>query len=209
MGLLAGLGLGVRRIAGAANGIGNMKRVSWTVMRTRIGVSLGWAVISGLAALAGGTNLPAAPGTSLVVPTNPPLTPVQIVTCRDDVNVDGMIQEMGVAPIQVYKGGINGFAGPMAPAVADQLKHDPRVLFVEADGPVALCDQTIPTGLVRMGMTNFPVAHIDGNPYGTNVGLNVDVAVLDSGIDATHPDLQVYQTYIRHISPTAAMVATR
>ena len=158
-------------------------------MRKSKYLSVGLGVLSCLAALAGGTNLPPAPGTSLVVTAHPQPGPVQIVTYRDEVDVDGMIRELGVAPIQVYKGGLNGFAAPMTPAMADQLKHDPRVLFVEPDGPVALCDQTIPTGLVRMGITNFPVAHINGNPYGTNAPLNVDVAVLDSGIDPTQPDL--------------------
>jgi hypothetical protein len=112
------------------------------------------------------------------------------VTCREDVDVEGLIQEFGLAPTQVYHYALNGFAAPMGAATLQQLRQDRRILFVEADGPVSLCDQTNSTGLLRLGLDHFPLAHING----TNEPLNVDVAVLDSGIDP-HPDLSIYQTY--------------
>jgi len=47
-----------------------------------------------------------------------------------------------------------------------------------------------------MGITNFPVAHINSTSYwdstlGVSTPIDVDVAVLDSGIDLGQPDLTV------------------
>src|ERR1019366_6105688 len=39
------------------------------------------------------------------------------------------------------------------------------------------------------GITNFPVAHINGQDH----RINVDVAVMDTGIQTNHPDLNVVQ----------------
>src|SRR5208282_3372475 len=54
---------------------------------------------------------------------------------------------------------------------------------------VAPADQTVGAGIIRMGITNFPVAHIDGGDH----RINVNVAVLDTGIQLDHPDLNVVQ----------------
>lgn len=71
-----------------------------------------------------------------------------------------------------------------------RLRRDPRVLAVERDGPVELCAQTNGAGIVRMGVDQFPMARING----LDERIDVDVAVLDTGIDATHPDLNVVQS---------------
>jgi hypothetical protein len=130
----------------------------------------------------------AAPASTTPVSTTNPAA-MQIVTCREDANRDAVIAEFHLTPRFVYRA-INGFAARMDEATIQKLKADGRVLLVEADGPVALCDQTNTTGLVRMGIDRFPVAHIDGTPKPLDVG----VAVIDSGI-GPHPDLNVYTTY--------------
>ncbi len=112
----------------------------------------------------------------------------QIVTCQENVNVTNLMKEYALTPTFVYKYSLNGFAAPMDAATATKLKQDSRILFVEADGPVQLCDQTNSTGFARMGIARFPVAHIDG----TNHPLNVGVAILDTGIDPTHTDLNIF-----------------
>ncbi len=113
---------------------------------------------------------------------------MQIVTCQDGVDVPGLIREFGIQPLFVYDA-FQGFAAPLATNTLQQLRHDPRVRFVEADGPVTVCTNPpdfYPTqvGLWRMGFDHFPMSHING----TNELLDVGVAVLDSGIDP-HPDL--------------------
>jgi subtilisin family serine protease len=92
-------------------------------------------------------------------------------------------------PRFIYRRAINGFAAPIDDPTIKRLQNDPRVLFVEPDGHTALADQTVGLGLIRMGITNFPVAHIDGGDH----RINVNVAVLDSGIQLDHPDLNVVQ----------------
>ena len=100
------------------------------------------------------------------VSTNSPVIappPMQIVTCRKDADLDALIAEFKLSPKFIYRF-INGFAAPMDAATIQKLKADGRVRFVEADGPMSLCDQTNSTGLVRMGIDHFPVAHINGIP---------------------------------------------
>lgn len=121
-----------------------------------------------------------------------PEPPLQIVTCRSDVDVDALLVEHQVqlrSPKDHLRS-VKMFFAPLDNATVQRLKADPRVVAVEADGPVALCTQTNSTGIVRMGADQFPVARING----ITEPLDVDVAVIDSGIDP-HPDLNIYQFY--------------
>ena len=124
----------------------------------------------------------AAVSTNALIVTPPP---VQIVTCGEDVNVDALLQEFHLVPKFKYPF-INGFAAPMDAAMIGKLKADGRILFVEADGPVTLCATNYQYGVIRMGMSHFPPAHLN---Y-TNEPLDVDVAILDTGIDP-HEDLDL------------------
>ena len=121
-----------------------------------------------------------------VVTTN---APISIVTLRAGVNPDNFVAEFRLAPTHVYHHALNGFAAPTDASAITGLRQDPRVLAVEADGEFILHSQTFPTGIIRMGVTNFPVAHING----MDNRINVDVAVMDSGIQTNHPDLNVFQ----------------
>jgi subtilisin family serine protease len=124
-----------------------------------------------------------------VVATNNP--PTQIVCCQDGVEVDALIKEYGFKPTHRYRHALHGFAAPMDSATIKKLQSDSRVLTVEADGIVAPADQIIPPGITRIGADTFPV----GRSNATYLPLNVDVAILDSGIDP-HPDLPAnYQEY--------------
>jgi subtilisin family serine protease len=86
----------------------------------------------------------------------------------------------------VYRHAVNGYAARMPDAVAARLSQDPRVASVERDTVVTIDAQTTPTGIDR----------IDGELSSTNSGngsgdVGVDVAVIDTGIDTEHPDLNV------------------
>jgi subtilisin len=122
---------------------------------------------------------------AVVASTNAPAArlPLQIITCRKGVDMEALMHELGLTPKFRYCH-FNSFAGPMPQAISQKLKTDPRVLFVEADGQVKLCGQTNGFGVVRMGVDHFPPAHLNGIPK----LLDVDVAVLDTGIDP-HSDL--------------------
>lgn len=117
--------------------------------------------------------------------TNAPVS--HIVTLKPGADPQAVVAECGLHCGHVFRHAFKGFAAVMDDAVVEQLKHDPRVAAVEGDGNVVLCEQTNSTGILRLNLTNFPVALING----LDERIDVDVAVLDTGIDP-HPDLNVY-----------------
>jgi subtilisin len=86
----------------------------------------------------------------------------------------------------VYSHALNGYSAQLTPSQADSLRGDPHVLNVSADQKLSLSAQTMPTGIHR----------IDGQLSGTMPGngsgrVDADIAILDTGIDTRHPDLNV------------------
>lgn len=137
-----------------------------------------------------------------VAATNPP--PTKIVHLRPGADPDGLVHEFGLTPKFIYRYAVNGLAAPMDSAAAERLSHDARVLSIGDNGEVrsdcvgvgpalivpasAIVTQQIPAGIMRMGLPNFPMTRYNGQDH----RFNVDVAVLDSGIQLDHPDLNVY-----------------
>jgi hypothetical protein len=80
------------------------------------------------------------------------------------------------------------------------IEHDPAVVAVVPDSPVELMAQSVPTGVTRIGTLDSPVAVIDG----TDERVDVDVAIIDTGIQADHPDLNVVGGYDCSTSNPAA-----
>lgn len=99
---------------------------------------------------------------------------------------NSMAREYGLTVGHIYSHALNGFAARIPSARLERLKADPRVLFVDEDRVMTIQAQTIPTGILR----------IEGNLSSTQSGngsgsVNVDVAVIDTGIQTNHPDLNV------------------
>ena len=88
---------------------------------------------------------------------------------------------------QTYLSAVNGFAAAVPDGRLRALQNDPRVEFVEPDQQVFAFAQTIPVGIRRIAANHSPTARIDG----FDDRVNVDVALIDSGIDLSHPDLNV------------------
>ena len=61
------------------------------------------------------------------------------------------------------------------------------VVAVEPDLVVHTCDQTLPTGVDRIDADSNATANIDYN----DERVDVDIAIIDTGIDEDHPDLYV------------------
>ena len=99
-------------------------------------------------------------------------------------------RELGVDPGHVYSSALDGYAARMPSTVAQQLADDPRVKYVQADRAVSTFAQTTPTGINRANADASPTAKING----VDERVNVDVAVIDTGVDLDHPDLNVNRT---------------
>ena len=87
---------------------------------------------------------------------------------------------------QVYESALKGYSVSMTPTRAAAMARDPRVAFVDLDAPVAGAAQTLPTGIDRMDADVSSTRSGDGTG-----GVNVPVAVIDTGIDSSHADLHV------------------
>ena len=87
---------------------------------------------------------------------------------------------------QVYETALKGYSVSMTPARAAAIAHDPRVAYVDLDTPVSGAAQTLPTGINRMDADLSSTRSGDGSG-----GVNVPVAVIDTGIDTSHADLHV------------------
>ncbi|MQA94485.1 MAG: S8 family serine peptidase [Streptosporangiales bacterium] len=87
----------------------------------------------------------------------------------------------------VYGSALRGYAAKMSPADAAAVARDSRVAYVAPDRPVRATAQTLPTGIDRADAEQSATADIDGN----DERVDVDVAVIDTGIDLDHPDLNV------------------
>ena len=88
---------------------------------------------------------------------------------------------------QVYEHGLRGFAFHGSAQAAEKLRRSGRAEAVSPDRVVHAAVQTLPNGVDRVDADLNPIAPIDG----VDNRIPVNVAILDSGIDATHPDLQV------------------
>jgi subtilisin len=97
------------------------------------------------------------------------------------------VDRFGVDLSQVYSHALKGYAAAMPAAVAARLESLDRVAFVQRDRVVRAVAQTLPTGINRAEADLSPTAAIDG----LDQRVNVDVAVIDTGIDLDHPDLNV------------------
>jgi subtilisin family serine protease len=101
-----------------------------------------------------------------------------------------------IAPSLVYREALNGFAATLTRGQIKALQRDARVVGVIADtATVMKQDPPVPvqppqfltTGLRRVGGLESQTAKIDG----IDERVDADIAILDTGIDLDHPDLNV------------------
>jgi subtilisin family serine protease len=105
-------------------------------------------------------------------------------------------RSVGAEVSHVYRYALRGYAARLTPAAAARLARTAGVAAVVPDRPVSIAAQTIPTGIDRIDAEQSPTAAIDG----ADTRVDVDVAVIDTGIDLDHPDLNVYSAGARNCS---------
>ncbi len=88
----------------------------------------------------------------------------------------------------VYRQALKGFSAQLTPAGVAALRADARVAAIEPDHVVRITDQSMPTGIPRAKATANSNLKINGTD---DYNADVDIAILDTGIDAAHPDLNV------------------
>jgi len=88
-----------------------------------------------------------------------------------------------------YQHAIKGMATSIPSGKLEVLKRDPRILYIEPDHKVKKYAQTLPTGINRIEADLNPTANIDN----INDPMDVDIAIIDTGIDIDHPDLNVFK----------------
>jgi subtilisin family serine protease len=92
----------------------------------------------------------------------------------------------------VYRHAIKGYSAAIPESRLETIKDDSRVDYVEPDGLATAVAQTLPWGINK---TDADVSStLAGN--GRDAVSNVNAFIIDSGIDATHPDLNV----VRHVN---------
>lgn len=85
----------------------------------------------------------------------------------------------------VYEHAFRGFALQVPSQAVEGIRQNPNVAFVEPDLKVEAFAQTLPAGIDRIEVDQNSTANVDG----VDDAMDVDIAVIDTGIDLDHPDL--------------------
>jgi subtilisin family serine protease len=94
----------------------------------------------------------------------------------------------GGQPGFLYQHALKGFSIKASPQAAVAIASNPRVAYVERDMPRSIHVQTVPTGIQRIFADTNTELDIDVTD---DFRVDVDVAVIDTGIDRQHPELNV------------------
>jgi subtilisin len=89
----------------------------------------------------------------------------------------------------VYEHALKGFAIEVAQQAEGGIRRDRRVESVERDQLFStMVDQVVPTGVIRTFASTNTNIDIDG---ADDTRVDVDIAVIDTGLDSDHPDLNI------------------
>jgi subtilisin len=93
-----------------------------------------------------------------------------------------------VEPNQVFTNVFDGFSATISPEEAQALAESPLVEAVYPDTTFRVAEQTLPSGVDRIGADENPSVDIDGID---DVRVHTDVAVLDTGIASDTAELKL------------------
>lgn len=99
---------------------------------------------------------------------------------------------LGFTVLDTYRNALSGFAATMTPAARNLLAANPLVASIQPDRPIRGTAQYVPYGITRVHADVSKTASIDAvDPP----RIDVNVAVLDTGVDTGHDDLNVAGGY--------------
>ncbi len=98
----------------------------------------------------------------------------------------GLVNQMGGKLGHVYEHALSGFSAQLPSPAYDALSRHPQIKTLELDMLLHTTGQTVPTGVERIGTLDSSIAAI-----GSQQEIDVGIAILDTGIQTNHPDLNV------------------
>src|SRR5574340_1196554 len=104
------------------------------------------------------------------------------------VEAPGLAKAYGLQTGFVYQHALKGMSAVIPEGRLIALQHDPRVAYVVEDFERHIEAQAMPTGIQRIFADTNPNLDIDSTD---DSRVDVDVAVIDTGIDFQQPDLNV------------------
>ena len=105
--------------------------------------------------------------------------------------VERMGRQKGVKAERTFGKAIKGFTARLDAKQRKALQADPMVVAVVPDEVIQVAAQTTPTGVSRIGTKSNAIAMING----VDERVDADVAIVDTGIQPNHPDLNVVGGY--------------
>jgi subtilisin len=149
-------------------------------MRTFVRFAAATALLGAIVAVGSAAAQPAPAGTYIVV-LRPSVADVPAAASN-------IARAHGGTVGFVYEHALRGFSVRLPGAAAAAIARNPAVAYVEADQLYTVEAQTVPTGIHRIFAPGNVNLDIDGTD---DERIDVDVAVIDTGIDLDHPDLNV------------------
>ncbi|MEH0824185.1 MULTISPECIES: S8 family serine peptidase [unclassified Micromonospora] len=157
-------------------------------MRRTLGVAMLTGIVVASAAATGATAAPADATSGYIVVLRADVDSASVAAAHARAN--------GATLGHVYQHALRGYSARMSATAAERIAGDSRVLFVQADGVATTTAQSTPTGINRADAELSPTAKING----VDERVNVDVAVIDTGVDLDHPDLNVHTAGAKNCS---------
>ncbi len=139
---------------------------------------------------------------AVLSPAAAALGATHIVTVAAGSDPSAIAADAGVSAEYVYDTALTGFAATLEQADIAALQSDARVLDVTASGGTSTGPGAIRStissappqftswGQDRMGLLDSPTAKVDTRDRRMD-RIDVDIAIVDSGIESGHPDLNV------------------
>ncbi|MEW5931283.1 MAG: S8 family peptidase [Gemmatimonadota bacterium] len=110
-----------------------------------------------------------------------------VVVLREGADPRSVAAVAGVEPGIVYAAALNGFAARLSEGQLTALRHNPAVDYVEQDQEMVVqyVQTSPPWNLDRIDQRNLP---LDGRYVYNSLGSGVRAYVIDSGLQANHPE---------------------
>jgi len=113
-----------------------------------------------------------------------------IVVLKAGAQASVVASRHGVVAENTYSSAVQGFSGRLTLRQLLSLALDGQIAYIEEDQVVRISNDTVPPGIVRVGATLNAKARIDTS---NAESVNVDIAIIDTGIQLNHPDLNVFR----------------